>query len=361
MIKIEKFKEIYKIKKSKYYSSIILLMPNDDKNIIISDSKGVIHIYDSKNNFEEKLKIIFNKENIKGRNNEINYIYLMNKNDILITFSEIIKCITIFKEIINDNIIYKYKEIFSLSLNLKDFYFYQCISLKSEENQLVSSCIKEIIHSWVINKNNNSNISDISFTYRVKKVISVCNKDTSSYLLEIPKLKILVTCSFKDSVLKFFDLQNNYKCIGKINKIGKGYYEGCIALINSYLFIVSGEGIDGMYLINAKYKEIVQQIQLNGYKGWINCIYSDPFYNEQNPNNMIFYIGGEFEDYKKNFSCDFQQYEIINGEIKLFNSKNNVHEEKISSIINFSSSSSNEDNKSFFWSTSKLDIKIWSN
>ena len=330
-------------------------MPNEDKNIILSDSKGVIHIYDSKNNFEEKLTIDFNKENLKGKNNEINYIFIMNSNDILITFSEIIICISIYKEILKDNITYKYKNNFTLSLNLKDFNFYQCISLKSLENQLVSSCMKEIIHSWVINNNNNSDIN-----YRVKKVISVCNKDTSSYLLEIPKLKLLVTCSFKDCVLKFFDLQNNYKCIGRINKIGKGYYEGCLALINSILFIVSGEGIDGMYLINAENKEIIQQIQLNGYKGWINCIYADPLYNEQNPNNTIFYIGGEFEDYKKNFTCNLQQYEIINGEIILINSKNNVHEEKMSSIIFYFSSLSNEV-KYIFWSVSKLDVKVWSN
>ena len=329
-------------------------MNNEDKNIILSDSKGIIHIYDSKNNFQEKLTVEFKKE--------INFISLKNKNEILITFSEYIKCILIFKEISNNEITYNYKEIFSLSLNLKDFHFYQCISLKSLENHLVSSCTKEIIHSWVhnnITSINNDN-SCIPINYRVKKVLSVCNKDTSSYLLEIPKLKLLVTCSFKDCVLKFFDLQNNYKCIGRINKIGKGYYEGCLALINSILFIVSGEGIDGMYLINAENKEIIQQIQLNGYKGWINCIYADPLYNEQNPNNTIFYIGGEFEDYKKNFTCNLQQYEIINGEIILINSKNNVHEEKMSSIIFYFSSLSNEV-KYIFWSVSKLDVKVWSN
>ena len=352
MIKIEKIKEIQKIKKAKYYSSIILLLPNEDKNIIISDSKGIIHVYDSNNKFEEKLKIIFNKDDLNGKNNEINFISLI-ENNILIVFSEIIKCISIYKECSKDNIEgFKYKEIFSLSLNLKDFYFYQCISLKScNNNQIVSSCFKEIIHSWIKNENKNQ---DIQTSYRVKKVISVCNKDNSSYLLEIPELKLLVTCSFKDSVLKFFDIEKNFKLISKINKIGHGYYEGCISLINSHLFIVSSEGINGMLLIDAKNKEIIQQVEINGYKGWINSIYSDVLYNELNTNNMIFYVGGEYEDNKKNFSCDFQKYGIINGEMKLLKSKFNVHDEKISSIIVYSSS-----NKYYFWSSSKLDIKTW--
>ena len=76
MIKIEDLKEVKKIKKTKYYSSIILLMPNDDKNIVISDSNGIIHIYDSKNSYDEKLKIIFTKENLNGKNNTINFISL---------------------------------------------------------------------------------------------------------------------------------------------------------------------------------------------------------------------------------------------------------------------------------------------
>ena len=76
MIKIEDLKEVKKIKKTKYYSSIILLMSNDDKNIVVSDSNGIIHIYDSKNNYDEKLKIIFTKENLNGKNNTINFISL---------------------------------------------------------------------------------------------------------------------------------------------------------------------------------------------------------------------------------------------------------------------------------------------
>ena len=217
-------------------------------------------------------------------------------------------------------------------------------------------------------KNNNNNMShpnnndNTQFSYRVKKVISVCNKDTSSYLLEIPDLKLLVTCSFKDCVLKFFDLQNNFKLIKTINKIGHGYYEGCISLINSHMFIISSEGIDGMYLVDAENKEIIQQIQINGYKGWINYIFADISYNNLNPNEMIFYVSGEYEDNKKNFSCDFQKYGIINGEIKLLNSKFNVHDEKISCFIFYPSLSSDEieNKKNIFWSTSKLDIKIWS-
>ena len=363
MLKINELKEIYKIKKSKYYSSILLLMNNEDKNIILSDSKGIIHIYDSKNDFKELLTIEFKKE--------INFISLKNENEILITFSEYIKCISIFKEISKNEKIYNYKEVFSVSLNLKDFSFYQCISLKSLENHLVSSCIKEIIHSWVLNSNNSNNTNLCNpLNYRVKKVISVCNKDTSAYLLEIPKLKILVTCSFRDCVLKFFDLENNYKFVSKINKIGQGYYEGCLSLINSDLFIVSGEGIKGIYLVNAIYKEIIQCIQINGYNGWINCLYAEPDYNELNPNKMIFYAGGEFEDNKKNFSCNFQQYGIVEGEIKLLNNKLNVHDEKISSIILYNNSSidgadgkRNIDNndKFYFWSVSKIDVKIWSN
>ena len=331
MIKIEDLKEVKKIKKNKYYSSIILLMPNDDKNIIISDSNGIIHIYDSKNNYDEKLKIIFTKENLNGKNNTINFISLINNNDILITFSEYIKYISLYKEEENNNIVFKYKEITSLSLNLKDFYFYQCIPLKSfDDKQLVSSCMKEIIHSWIVSGNNNDNIQ---LSYRVKKVISVCNKDTSSYLLEIPELKLLVTCSFKDCVLKFFDLQNNFKLIKTI-----------------------------MYLVDSKNKEIIQQIQINGYKGWINYIFADISYNDLNPNEMIFYVAGEYEDNKKNFSCDFQKYGIINGEIKLLNSKFNVHDEKISCFIFYPSLSSDEigNKKNIFWSASKLDIKIWS-
>ena len=305
------------------------------------------------------MTIEFTKDKLNGKNNEINFISLKNQNEIIITFSELIKCILIYKEISNNNsFVFKYKEIFSLSLNLKDFHFYQCISLKSIENQLVSSCLKEIIHSWILN-NNNPNINSF---YGVKKVISVCNKDTSSYLLEIPKLKLLVTCSFKDCILKFFDLSNNYRFISKINKIGQGYYEGCLSLINSYLFVVSGEGIKGIYLIDAKYKEIIQQIQINGYNGWINCIFADTNYNESNPNKMVFYTGGEFEDLKKKFSCDFQQYGIINGEITLLKSKKNVHDEKISSIIFYFPYLDNQkdNNKFIFWSVTKIDIKIWS-
>ena len=360
MIKIENLKEVKRIKKPKYYSSIILLMSNDDKNVVISDSNGIIHIYESKNNFDEKLKIIFTKENLNGKNNTINFISLINNNDILITFSECIKYISLYKEEENNSIIYKYKEITSLSLNLKDFYFYQCISLKSfDDKQLVSSCMKEIIHSWIVSGNNNDN-NQIS--YRVKKVISVCKKDTSSYLLEIPELKLLTTCSFKDCVLKFFDLQNNFKLVATINKIGHGYYEGCISLINSHMFIVSSEGIDGMYLIDAQNKEIIQQIQINGYKGWINYIFADLNYNALNPNEMVFYVAGEYEDNKKNFSCDFQKYGIINREIKLLNSKSNVHDEKISCFIFYPSLSSDEigNKKNIFWSSSKTDIKIWS-
>ena len=360
MLKFKNVKEIHKIKKTKYYSSNILLMPNDNKNIIVSDSKGIIHIFDSKNNFEEKLKIEFSKECLKKNNNEINFISILNHNDILITFSEIIKCISIYKEFQQNKEIYKYKDKFSISLNLRDFYFYQCIPLKSIENQLVSSCMKEIIHSWINTNNTNSNIP---ISYRVKKVISVCNKDTSAYLLEIPKLKLLVTCSFKDAVLKFFDLEQNYKFVSKINNIGYGYYEGCLSLINSFLFIVSGEGINGMILINAKYKEIVQNFEINGYKGWINCIYANVLYNELNPDFMIFYVGGEYEDKNKNFSCDIQQYGIINGEIKLLDTKTNVHDEKMSSLIFYYTSLSNENdnNKFYFWSSSKLEVKIWSN
>ena len=224
------------------------------------------------------------------------------------------------------------------------------------------------MHNNVTNTNNDN--SCISINYRVKKVISVCNKDTSSYLLEIPNLKLLVTCSFKDCVLKFFDLENNYKFISKINKIGQGYYEGCLSLINSYLFVVSGEGIKGIYLIDSRYKEVVQYIQINGYNGWLNCLYAETNYNDLNPNKMIFYAGGEFEDNKKNFSCNFQQYRIVDGEIKLLYNKLNVHDEKISSIIFYNNSSidgadgkRNIDNndKFYFWSVSKIDVKIWSN
>lgn len=361
MLKIDNLKEISKMKKSKYYSSIILIMPNEDKNIIISDSKGLLHIYESTNNFKEILTIEFKKENFKSKNNEINFISIKGINEILITFSELIKCISINKELSYNKIIYNYKEIFSLSLNLRDFNFYQCISLTSIENQLVSSCLKEIIHSWIINNNNNNNNS----SYRVKKVISVCNKDTSSYLLEIPILKLLVTCSFKDCVLKFFDLNNNYKLIKRINKIGQGYYEGCLSLINSYLFIISGEGIKGMYLIDGRYKEIVEYIQINGYNGWINCIYANINYNEINKDKIIFYVGGEFEDNKKNFSCNFQEYGIVNGEIKLLNNKSDVHDEKMCSIVYYLNSSYKENKniseKYIFWSVSKVDIKIWSN
>ena len=359
MIKIEYLKEVKKIKKAKYYSSIILLMQNDDKNIVISDSNGIIHVFDSKNHYDEKLRIIFKKENLNGKNNTINFISLINNNGILITFSEYIKYISLYKEEENNNVVYKYKEITTLSLNLKDFYFYQCISLKSfDDKQLVSSCMKEIIHSWIVSGNNNDNTQ---FSYRVKKVISVCNKDTSSYLLEIPDLKLLVTCSFKDCVLKFFDLQNNFKLIKTINKIGYAYYEGCISLINSHMLIISSEGIDGMYLVDAINKEIIQQIQINGYKGWINYIFADLSYNDLNPKEMIFYVAGEYEDNKKNFSCDFQKYGIINGEIKLLNSRFNVHDEKISCFIFYPSLSSDEieNKKNIFWSTSKLDIKIW--
>ena len=356
MLKINELKEITRLKKLKNFSSLILLISNKDNNIAISDFNGVLHIYQSKNNFNEILTIEFKKENFKNKNNEINFISLKGQNEILITFSELIKCISIYKELSNNNIIYKYKEIFSLSLNLKGFNFYQCISLTSIENQLVTSCLKEIMHSWIIN--------DKKSDYRVKKVISVCNKDTSSYLLEIPKLKLLVTCSFKDCVIKFFDLNKNYKLISKINKIGQGYYEGCLSLINSYLFIVSGEGIKGMYLIDGRYKEILNYIQINGYNGWINCIYADINYNDTNK-KMIFYAGGEFEDNKKNFSCDFQEYGIVNGEIKLLNSKCDVHDEKMTSIICYlplsSSNDKNGKNKFIFWSASKVDIKVWSN
>ena len=52
-IKIKNLKEISRIKKEQNNSSIILLMENENKNIIISDSDGVIHIYSFHNNFEE--------------------------------------------------------------------------------------------------------------------------------------------------------------------------------------------------------------------------------------------------------------------------------------------------------------------
>ena len=178
-------------------------------------------------------------------------------------------------------------------------------------------------------------------------------------------MKLLVTCSFKDCVLKFFDLNNNYKLIKRINKIGQGYYEGCLSLINSYLFIISGEGIKGMYLIDGRYKEIVEYIQINGYNGWINCIYANINYNEINKDKIIFYVGGEFEDNKKNFSCNFQEYGIVNGEIKLLNNKSDVHDEKMCSIVYYLNSSYKENKniseKYIFWSVSKVDIKIWSN
>ena len=356
MIKIKNLKEIYQIKKEQKNPSIILLMRNEDKNIIISDSDGVIHIYSPNNNFEEKLTINLT---LKDNNNEIFFVSLMNKNDILITFKEIIKCISIYKESIGNEVVFKYKELFSLSLNIKSFHFFQCISLKSlDNNYIVSSCVKEIIHSWILNNNN----SDIYSRYRVKKVLSVCNKDTSCYLLEIPKLKLLVSCSFKDCVLKFFDLQQNFKFISKISNFGQSYYEGCIRLINSYLFIVSGEGINGMLLIDAKYKEIVQHIQINGYLGKINSIYADEVYNDLYPKDIFFIIGGIFIDNKKIISYDFQQYEINNGEIKLINQKDNVHEEKISSIIVYNECPLNSKiNKYYFWSASKSVIKIWSN
>ena len=74
MYKIDELKEISKIKKKKYYSSLLLIMNNEDKNIILYDSKGIIHIYDSKNNFQEKLIVEIKKE--------INYISLKNKNEI---------------------------------------------------------------------------------------------------------------------------------------------------------------------------------------------------------------------------------------------------------------------------------------
>ena len=102
-------------------------MENKDKNIIISDSDGVIHVYNPHNNLEEKLKIKFS---LKYNNNEIFFVSLMNKNDILITFKEIIKCISIYKESIGNEVVYKYKELFSFSLNIKSFHFFQCISLK---------------------------------------------------------------------------------------------------------------------------------------------------------------------------------------------------------------------------------------
>ena len=57
-------------------------MDNKEKSIILSDSKGIIHIYDSKNNFEEKLTIEFTKDKLNGKNNEINFISLKNQNEL---------------------------------------------------------------------------------------------------------------------------------------------------------------------------------------------------------------------------------------------------------------------------------------
>jgi hypothetical protein len=363
MLNISNLKEISTIKKTKnQYFTFLLLMENEEQNIILSESINVIHIHNSHTNFEEVLTITFNN---KQDSNTIVFISLMNKN-ILVTFKDNIRCITIdkIKDSTNENkIIYSYKELFSMSLNLRGFDFYQCISLKSMENYLVSSCEKEIIHSWTTNTNINTNSNDIK--YRVKKVLSVCNKDSSSYLLEIPSLKLLVSCSFKDCVLKFFDLSENFKFLRKIDNLGMGYYIGCIQLINSYLFIVASEGINGIILIDARYKEIVQRYEINGIKGWVNSIYANSLYNDLNPNNMMFCIGGTFLNDKKIISSDLQQYEIVKGEIKLVNQKNNAHEETITSLIYFKvnhlSNTENDNNKFYLLSQSKSYTKIWSN
>lgn len=362
MIKVDNLKEISIIKKTKNYFTFLLLMENDDKNIILSEYNGVIHIYNSHTNFEEIFTIIFNE---KKNSNTIQFISLMNKKNILVTFKDIIRCISINKkkESTNENenkFTYEYNELFSMSLNLRGFDFYQCISLQSMENYLVSSCEKEIIHSWT-----NSSIDSQNRQYKVKKVLSVCKKDTSSFLLEIPVLKLLVSCSFKDCVLKFFDLSQNFKLLKKIDKLGQSYYIGCLKLINSHLFIVTSEGINGMLLIDARYKEIVQKYEINGYKGWVNSIYANISYNDSNPNNIVFYIGGTFIDDKKNITSDFQQYEIGKGEIKLVNKKSNVHEESITSIIYYNpchlSDGENENKNFYFLSFSKSNLKIWNN
>ena len=356
MIKINELKEINKIKKDKYYSSILIILPLlNNKYILLSNSGGKLNIYDSKPNFEEKLIVHYTKQDLNNKNNEISHISLSKQdNNILITFPDFIKCISIYEENQNmtsdNNYVLKYKEIFSISLGLKDFCFYQSISLITINNQIVSSCVKEIIHSWINEENENNS----SKSYRVKKVISVCRKDSSSYLLEAPYYKVLITCSFRDKIIKFFDLTNNYKLLSKIEKVGTGYYEGYIALISFNLIIVTGNGIDGMYLINVNDRQIFSKIELNGFKAWGNYICKTNYEDS----NIYFLIGCEYKDEKKNYYYNFREYKISEGDLTEIGNKDKTHEEKISSII-FYDEEKKEGNKKYLWSSSKLDVIVW--